>query len=309
MITIIKEGARMFRRRIHVAFHGTRRYEGNAREICQKIVKDCFNGKYFQVSNGHFNCFYTRDFGWIIESLLKLDHQKEVHATLSYALERFSSHGAVTTSISPSGKCFNFPNYAPDSLAMLIRSLRLAKAEDLLKSHKSFLNKQIEAFDKKVMDKETGLVRKDVHFSSIKDHAKRKSSCYDNCMAAMLCEELEKIKTLDNPFKKYDTKEKIKKHFWKEHYFIDDLSGNTYIAGDANIFPFWTGVITNKEMMKKALQSIQREGLHKPFPLKYTKNKLSSKGFVKESIFASDYDHLTIRNDPVTARKIVEGFL
>jgi len=290
----LAEGLRIFKRSLSVRFKGTKKYKGNAKQICNSIIKDCFNGKYFQVSNGHFCEFYTRDFGWCVDSLIKLNYKNEVIKTLSYALNIFSKN-KITTSISPSGKPFDFPYYAPDSLAFLIRSLSHAKAYSLVKKHKKFLNKEIMKYYHKVIDKDTGLVRKDKYFSSMKDHSLRKSSCYDNVMTAMLAKELNNLKILKNPFKKYDFKKIIKDNFWNGSYFVEDLSGSKVITGDSNIFPFWAGIFTSNDMLKKSISAIQKEGLDNPFPLRYTKSaKAGKQKFIAIEFFAKNYERNTV---------------
>ena len=274
----------MFKRHLHVKKHGFKQYQGSEKEILNNIIKDCFNGKYFQTSTGHFSEFFTRDFGFSTESLLKLGYKEQVLSTLNYALNIFQKHNKITVAISPNQIPFDFPNYAVDSLPYLIHSLKLAKANDLIKKHKDFLNQQINIFYNLVINKDTNLVNKK-HFSSMKDHAKRSSSCYDNCMVLMLKNDLNEL-NLNNPFK--INKEQIIKTFWNGSFF-NDTPNSTYIASDANIIPFFTKVITNKKMLKSALNAI--EPLTKPFPIKYTIKK-TKMNFMR--YLAPDYEQNTI---------------
>jgi len=288
----LSEAARIFRRSLKVRSRGFRRYKGNADEICSKIVRECFNGRYFQVSAGHFCEFYSRDFGWCIDSLLKLGWKKEVLKTLSYALEVFSKSKRTATTISPSGKPFDFPFYAPDSLAYIIRSLARANALSLVRKHKEFLNNEIGKFFRIVIDKDTGLVRKEKYFSSMKDYALRKSSCYDNVMAAVLAENAKKL-GLNNPFKGFRYSKLIRDNFWTGSYFLDDLSGNKQVAGDANVFPFWLKVFSSKKMLKAAVSSMQSAGLDDPFPLRYTASRENGNFLLKE-LLVQNYEGNTI---------------
>ena len=287
------EGIRLFLRSLRVRFSGFRKYQGNAGEICRKIVKDCWNGRYFQASAGHFSEFYTRDFGWCVDSLLELGYRNEVLKTLEYALGIFSRNGQITTAISPSGRVFDFPTYSPDSLAFLMHSLAAAKAKSLVSKYKDFLNREIMRFYKKAIDPDTGLV-KPSHFSSMKDHAIRKSSCYDNAMAAMLCSALKKHRELHNPLKDYNFRKIIKQNFWTGSYFLDDLSGEKAVTGDANLFPFWTGVFDDIGMMREAFSRVQEEGLDKPCPLKYSKKGIRQRFILVSRIFARNYEKDTV---------------
>jgi len=184
-LTHISEAWRIFKRSRYVKKYGIRKYDGNADEICKKIMLDCWNGKYFQVSAGHFNEFYIRDFGFCVDSLLKLGYQNKVRQTLTYALEIFSRQGLRTT-ITPKGKAIDIFTYSPDSIAYLIRSLRAARTNDLIKKHKEFLIEEINKCFNLCFDKELSLVKANKYFGAMKDEAKRKSSTHDNVMIAML---------------------------------------------------------------------------------------------------------------------------
>src|SRR3989344_7065103 len=248
----------------------TKKYHGDAEEICEQIVNDCWNGRYLQTSTGNFSQFWSRDFGWCTRSLLDLQHKDQVHHTLRYALNRFKQHKKITTTITPRGMPFDFPTYAVDSLPCLIHSIKASKFPH--HSFKDFLNKEIQKFYHQVINQHTGLIKPEVHFSSIKDFAVRKSSCYDNCMVALLAKDLKDLK-LDNPFAKFSYPEQIKRHFWNGEYFYDDLRQQKYVAGDANLFPFALGIITDKEMLRSALEKIHEAGLDQPFPLKYSSGR------------------------------------
>jgi len=285
----LSEGMRMLRRRIACSIFGVKKYKGNADEICAQIIKRCWNGKYFQTSAGHFNEFYTRDFAWCVPSLLKLGYKKEVHSTLAYVLACFERHKKVTTSINPEGIPFDFPCFAADSFPYLVFSLAIADARDLIKKHRKFLELQVEDFCTRVVG-EKGLPRP-LHFSSMKDHSIRKSSCYDTCMAGLLAKFLKHLgwkSILDS----FDYPALLKKHYWTGSYFLNDLSGEKSVCGDANVFPFLTGQCT-KEMHLKAIKSIERAGLDNPLPLRYSARKLKERRILY-SIFAPNYEGTVI---------------
>ncbi len=263
-----------------------KKYEGTADEICHQIIKDCWNKRYLQTSTGNFAQFWTRDFGLCTKSLLDLGYQKEAHHTLRYALNHFKEHQRITTTITPGGKPFDFPAYAVDSLPWLIHSIKISKFHYY--PYKDFLNKEIHKLFKAVINLHTGLVKPDVSFSSIKDFAVRKSSCYDNCLVAMLAKDLKSMR-LDNPFDKFSYPELIKRHFWNGEYFNDDLSSYQYVASDANLFPFALGIITDKEMIQSALNKVHQAGLDEPFPLKYTAGR-QQVNFIWQEVFLRNYE-------------------
>ncbi len=290
-IITISEGIRMFRRSLHVRKKGFKRYSGNDEEICKKVIEDCWNKKngYFQASAGHFCLFYSRDFSWCVKPLISLGHKDRVIKTLEYALDIFSKYKKVRVAINPKGKPFDFPYLAIDSLPSMIKSLRISEAFGLVKKHKNFLEKDaLKLFDR-VIDTKTGLVRKDRYFSSIKDYEKRKSSCYDNTMIAMLSQDLDFF-NLRNPFSRYEYKEIIKKNFWTGSYFLNDLSGDRYITGDSNVFPYWSGIFSDRSMMQRSIKAIASKKLDKPFPLKYNQFGEEHKMVFLE-FFVKDYEN------------------
>lgn len=327
----------MLKRRIkgEKAIH---RYIGNEEFICSQIVERCFNGIFFQVSQGHFSNFYIRDFGMCIKALLKLGYKEEIERTLTYAMSNYAEFGKITTTITPKipiekelkrlkntdyhdiafsrnedNSCKDFFNIAPDSLAFLLYSLRVAKKykiNGLVEAYKPFLEREIQRYFNKIVVKansKKGLVKKE-YFSSMKDHAIRNSSCYDNCMLAMISKEADKLK-LKNPFNAFDYKKLIRKYYWnaKKGYFKDDLD-NDVATGDANVFPYWCeifavvnskGKIMNKKelkMLKQSVKAIQKNKLDKPFPLKYSNKKSSEYGrfLFWPSLFAKNYEGNTI---------------
>ncbi len=292
--THLRQALRIFGKSLKRRIFGVEKYEGNAEEICRQIIKKCWNGRYFLTSAGHFCEFYCRDFGWCAESLINLGYKKDVEKTLDYALSIFSKKGGIKTTITPWNKPIDIYHYSPDSLGFILRAISLLKSKKIAQKYKEFLNSEVKKFHELVIDGETGLVRKDMQFSSMKDYSKRQSSCYDNVMAWVVQDALNKIKILDNPLKKYNFKELIKKNFWTGSYFLDDLSGKTYIAGDANVFPFWAGMFDEKNMIKKAVASMQKEGLDKPMPLSYTSPKCRTKMLWHEKFVISGYEQSTI---------------
>ena len=285
VIDYITQGSRIFTTSLKTRFK-YKEYEGGAIEICENIVKDCWNGHFFQTSTTNFPQFWTRDFGWCTQSLLKLGYEKEVMQTIRYAMNRFIEFGSVTTTIRPGGKPFDFPYMAVDSLAWFIHTIKISKFGYY--DYRHFLNKQIMDFFEKVVDKDTGLVVRDKKFSSIKDLSIRESSCYDNCMVAMLSKDLKDMK-LVNPFEKYNYPKLIKETFWNGEFFFDDLQELNYVAGDANLFPIVLGIVKDKEIIEKAIKAIEENELDKPIPLCYTKERENA-NFTWEEKMLKNYE-------------------
>lgn len=280
----LKEGFRVFVNSWKTRLFN-QKYEGNTEEICEKIIRDCWNKRYFQTSVGNFPQFWTRDFGWCTASLVKLGYVEEVHQTLRYALNRFRNVNKITTTISPQGKPFDFPYFAVDSLPWLIHSIVKSKFPYYV--YKDFLNQEIIKYFKKVIQSD-GLVKSYEQFSSMKDFSIRKSSCYDNSMVGLLAKDLKKTK-LVNPLKDFDYPLLIKENFWNGQYFYDDLSKKDYLASDSNIFPFVCGLIQDKDMLLSVVNLIKEKGLDLPFPLKYTGSR-ENVNFIWQELFLRNYE-------------------
>ena len=283
----LTEGIRHFNNSRKLKRHGFKKYTGSATEICHQIISDCWNGTYFQTSTTNFPQFWTRDFGLCTESLIKLGHKEKVKQTLTYALTQFQKHNKITTTITPNGIPINIFTYAIDSLAWLLHSLILLNDKKIFEDFRLLLENEAHKLYQTSVNKSTGLVI-NKKLSSIKDFAVRQSSCYDNCMLAVISQSLEKL-NLSNPFENHNYKDILIKHFWTGKYFYDDLKKMPYVASDANIFPFYFNIISDKSMLCSAIAEIQKAQLDKPYPIKYTQQHAPVK-FIAQELFMRNYE-------------------
>lgn len=286
------EGFRIFKDSMRKKIKGRKKYDGNAEDVCRQIITDCYNVEknYFMVSPGHFNQFYMRDFGMVCEALLNLGYEEEVKSTLTYALTCYSDADEITTQISPGGVPINFPYYTPESLAYLVRCLKLLNDQELLEKYKYFIIRKTEEVVHDELDV-TGLLRKDKYYSSMKDHSKRLSSCYNNCLVAMLKKDLEYL-GWPNPLENVDVKKAVKKTFWNNSYFYEDTAKEEVITGDANVFAYWCDVFTDKDMFEKSMQHMKTTKLDVPFPLKYRNDKKGRFNFA--DVLVNGYEKDTV---------------
>lgn len=280
----------MLKRRVLFMRKGFKEYEGSAQEICRRVVYDCWSGQYFKTSAGHFSSFYTRDFGMCVPSLLFLKQHERVRQTLVWALDCFRKNGKIMTSITKEGETFDFPTIAPDSLAFLLFALVKSKAHNLITINQEFLNQEIQRYYTTCV--ESSGLPKQVHLSSIKDHAIRERSCYDTVMFGWLAKLLKEAH-LENPFAQHNYPELLLKHYWVKDHFVDDLSGVDSISSDANVFPFWCGVIQDKEKLLASLHSLQQEYIDTPFPAQYTSTPPTHL-WINTSWLAQNYEGTTI---------------
>lgn len=315
-IQALSEGLRILKRGLHKQIF--KYYEGNSQEICKKIIKNCWNGTYFQTSAGHFCGFYIRDFAWICESLIKLHYHKEVLATVSYALAQYKKAGKITTTLTPKGEAIDIHDMGPDSLAMLLRSLKIAKARTLVRRYKEFLEQEAQRYYDYCFDPNLDLVRRKKYFSSIRDVYKRDSACYDNWMIAMIIEDLTYFR-LKNPWKGYNPLKAIEKNFWTGSFYAEDLTTRSF-SSDANIFPFFWGLIKDKKRLQKIVEYIESNKLDSPLPLKYaTERDKTRELFVSK--FVPNYEgtavwahlgmvylHVLMQHFPKKARMHVKNY-
>ncbi|MBD3312838.1 hypothetical protein GF345_00165 [Candidatus Woesearchaeota archaeon] len=295
-LTHIKEGLRIFRHSLYLKLFSHDRYTGDPEEVCRKIVDDCWNNenKYFMTSTGNFAEFWSRDFGMCCEALVNLGYKLEAAETLDYALAVFQKAGRITTTITPSGKPYDFPGFACDSLPFIIRSLKIVKSDKLISRYRKFLVKEVKRYFETAFDPLTGMIRADRSFSSMKDYSKRKSSAYDNCMAAMLKKDLDEL-GLFNPFRRFDIRKAIKQELWNGKFFYDDLNKLNVVYGDTQVFPFWTGAFNDKRMFESCLKEIRKAKLDRPFPLRYSnQRKVKGQSMVWQEFFVGDYERDTV---------------
>lgn len=289
----VSEGWRFFKRRLDVGLRGLTRIPGNAHTICETIVKQCFNGTFFQVSKHNHQAFYCRDVGWCTPALLRLGYREELHQSVAWALERFAKHGHITVAISQKGTPFNFPDrYSVDSVSFLFFVLAQLEAKSLVEEHRTFLEKEIKHFMATAIEPDTGLVRSD-HFSSMRDHAVRQSCCYDNCMAGLMQQSLSRL-GLPNPLKTYAYKKTIQKQYWNGSFFYDDQAKHGEVVGDANLFPFWTGLFSETSLLRKMIRTLQHHHMDEPFPLTYTGKKNTNERFIPYEALVPNWEGTTV---------------
>lgn len=295
MLITLLEGLRIFKRNIKVKLFGFEKFIGTDEEICKKIIDECWNGIYFSTTpkGGNYS-FYSRDFGWCIDSLINLGYKKEVNKTLEYVMNVFEKNNGIYVSINSRGKPFNFPNkYSPDSVAYIFRSLRINKNKKLILRYRKFLNKEAKKFREICLTNE-GMIKKE-HFSGMRDYAIIKGSCYDMIMACMLDDEINKInrifnrEIIKNPFKSFNLKKILIENFWKDGFY--EVTNNEFY-GHNNVYPFFLQTFKNKKMLKKSLLLIQRKSLNNPIPLKYESENSKTK-FIWQDMFVSGWEKKT----------------
>ena len=252
-------------------FVGFRRIDGDAKTVCTEVVRRCYDRKRgcYTASPETYRDFWARDFGRVVPSLLYLGFEKETTRTFRYALERYDAHGCFRLVISPQGRMFDFPTYAPDGFALFVYGLSCLRDRRLVSRYRRFLEAELRRFAEGVLEPETGLVRCDRRFSEAQDYAVRSASCYTASMCHLLSRSADSL-GLDNPLTRYDFQSLIHRTYWNGTYYLDDRSGKTYVSGDACIAPFWTDAArAPDEQLPSVLEALDDAGITAPLPARY----------------------------------------
>ena len=251
---------------------GHTRHPGDAAAIVRACIEACWNGRTFTASPGHFDMFWTRDLGFSTPALVRLGERDRVRASLAYALgvwTRRRSH--VTTTINYGDRPADVFEYGVDSLPLLLAALRTAGAEDLLDRHRAWLADEVAWFAERVVDPATGLVRADRTYSAHRDTVINRSTAYGNTMVALLAKTLAETGWLASPLERHfdgDHGRLLRDRFWAGDQFRDSLGDET-VSGEANVWPFYAGVVTDAEMLRSSLRYLDENGFADPYPLRY----------------------------------------
>jgi hypothetical protein len=258
--------------RVRRQVHGHTRHPGDAMDIVRACIDACWNGRTFTASPGHFDMFWTRDLSFSVPSLVRLGEGDRVHASLAYALDvwtRRRSH--VTTTIHYFDRPGDVFEYGVDSLPLLVAALRSAGATDLVERHAAWLQAEVTHFHDTVVDQSTGLVRSDRKFSAHRDTVVNRSNVYGNTMVALLAKTIEETGWAESPFERQfegDYGRLLLDHFWVDDHFRDALGDDT-VSGEANVWPFYAGIIGDPELIASALGYLDANGFCDPYPLRY----------------------------------------
>ncbi len=272
--------ARALGQRAVRAVHGPVLRGTDADAIIESGIDACWNGRSFTASPRWFHTFWTRDMCFSSAALVRLGgrHHLRLTASLDWALRAWERHHShVTTTFHPGGHPADVYEYGVDSLPFLLAALAAANADDLVAQHRTWLAGEIEHFYALVVDPATGLQRADRKFSAHRDTVTNRSTAFGNTMVALLAKTIVAHPSwnLPNPFAAHfpddDFAALLRRHFWMtDRQCYRDSLGRDEPTGEANIWPFWTGVVTSLETMALALETLDREGFCDPFPLRYT---------------------------------------
>jgi len=258
--------------RLRREFRGHTRHPGDAAAIVRACIEACWNGRTFTASPGHFDMFWTRDLSFSVPSLVRLGHGPRVQLSMAYALDvwaRRRSH--ITTTIHYFDRPGDVFEYGVDSLPLFLAALRAADATDLVERNRPWLEAEIAHYYETVVDPTSGLVRSDRKFSAHRDTVVNRSNAFGNTMVALLAKTIEETGWFASPFERHfegDYGRLLIANFWDGDHFRDALDDET-VSGEANIWPFYTGVVDDAVLVRAALRYLDANGFCDPYPLRY----------------------------------------
>ena len=159
-------------------------------------------------------------------------------------LDEARSH--ITTTIHYFDRPGDVYEYGVDSLPLFLAALRAADATTW-SSATALAGGRDRPLLREVVDPSTGLVRSDRKYSAHRDTVVNRSNAYGNTMVALLAKTIEETGWFASPFERHfegDYGRLLLEHFWVDDHFRDGLGDDT-VSGEANIWPFYTGVIAD----------------------------------------------------------------
>lgn len=243
--------------------------EGTAREICEAVVEQCWNGTFYRTSTGNFDYFWIRDFAAVSESLCALGHTDRVIATLKWALGHYMKRGAITLCITPNGRLFNAPTSGIDTLPWLIHAIWAAGYELNADEHE-FLVRKLEEYREDFIDPNTGHLLSRIGFAELRDSVLYDRSAYSVALVghmAKCCEQLGLGEAFPHSSAVYQ--DVLQTHYWNGHHFSADYTNQSFSAESA-LIPFALGLIDDAEKLAGTLDYIRDHQLASPHPMKYT---------------------------------------
>lgn len=263
----IKAGIRIPLRRY---FSKNGKFEGNTKQICQQIVDKTWNGQYYQTGLGHFNYFWIRDFGIVVDSLIKTGNIDRVHKTIDWALGKYLRSEKITLCIHGKGRLFDAPKRSIDALPWLLYSISKSQYQ-LNNQQKQFLEKAIDRYTHDFIDSKNGDILSEISYSELRDAVNYKRSAYAVCMvytAVKASNEL-RLKGFKHKSTVYSN---MLNSYWNGKYYNADKNNDTFSA-ECNLLPFTLNIVNDKDKIKSIFDYISEKKINQPYPMKYTDDK------------------------------------
>jgi hypothetical protein len=158
-------------------------------------------------------------------------------------------------------------------MPLLLYGLREAGALHLVDRYYDLLAAEIRRYHDIVFDPQLGLAKPDGYFSGPRDCMTGRSTTFANAMIVLLAQLLEDLPRLPNPFRGYDVTSAMRRQLWMGDHFRDSLCRDEP-SGDANVWPFFFGAVTDRDLRRRALAMLEERGFTRPVPLRYFPRRL-----------------------------------
>ena len=309
-------------------FLGRKRHPGTATDIIRSCIDDCWDGTHYRASPGYFRQFWTRDLSFSAPALARLspEHRARVIESFEWAIrtwERRDSH--VTTTIHFFDQPVDVFDYGVDCLPLMLAALHRIGADALIAEHRPWLEKEVLHYLDEVVDSQTGMVRSDRKYSAHRDTIVNRCNAFGNSMVALLAMTVVDL-GWDVPAPMAPLalvpQSILLDHFWDSRGFFRDSPGDTTPSGEGNVWPFWTGVITDQAVLRQALATLEARGYADPYPLKYEPVRKPHIEPLFVRTFMPDYQGATVwtslgsmylqllcRLDPTQARTEIDRYI
>ena len=132
------------------------------------------------------------------------------------------------------------------------------------------------------------MARTDGYFSAPRDCMTGRSTVFTNTMLGLLLRELDAQPGLPRPLAGHDLATRIIEQHWTGQYFRDALDRDLP-SGDANVWPFFVGLIDNRDLQRRAFATLEARGITRPVPLRYFERRLPDSELAVPRVFTPDY--------------------
>ena len=214
--------------------------------------------------------FWTRDLGFSTPSLVRLGEGARVRASLAYARRVDARRSHVTTTINYGERPADVFEYGVDSLPLLLAALRASDADDLLERHRDWLGAEVAWFARRVVDPgpassgrtaptaRTATPSSTEHRLRQHDGRAAREDPRRDALAAVTVRAPLRGRLRPAPART----------LLGRRSFRDALGDHT-VSGEANVWPFYAGVVGDDRLLASALRFLAATGFCDPYPLRY----------------------------------------
>ncbi len=262
-LTALGAGLRIVKFRL---FGRVRRSPGETAEaICHSIVATSWTKHYPLTGRGNYDYFWIRDFGTVVEALLRQGHTERVRHTIAWALTRYQRGHQISLCITKHSVLFNSPECSIDALPWLLHAI-VVSGYELHDRDRHFLERQLRRYADTFLDA-SGDIKAGSQYAELRDAALYDRSAYAVTMVARLATCAQKL-GLSFPYDTSHYRTLLQEHYWTGDYFKADRA-TTAFSAECALFPFVLGVITDKSKLARTLDFIRDQRLAEPYPMRY----------------------------------------